>query len=576
MKIIGQKLKNGDIKIIESPIPKIKDGELLVKCRYSVISAGTETNTIKTARKGYFGKAKERPQQVKMVIDTLKSQGPVQTYRAVMKKLEAYSPLGYSCSGKVIEVGKNISKFKIGDLVACGGTSASHSEYIAVPKNLCVKLDLNIDLKQAAYNTLGAIALQGVRQADLRVGETCAVIGLGLIGQLTATLLRASGVRTIGIDINKKTVNIARSNCVDLGIMRNSPGIEQACMNFTDDLGCDAIIITAGTNSLDPVNFAGAIAKKRGKVIIVGAVPTGFDREPNYYKKELELKMSCSYGPGRYDPSYEEKGIDYPAGFVRWTENRNMQAFQRMISEGKINLEFLTTHQFKFDDASEAYHMILGNKENYLGVILEYEHDQLDTYCANKIVVNELINNKKDQKKIGIGFIGAGSYAMNHLIPILRNKKEIIKIGVMTASGHTAISVAERNGFSYSTTDEKVLLSDKNIDALFVATRHDTHFDYALKAIQNGKHLFIEKPLCLNSWQLNQIIDQLNKNYAKKKNNILMVGYNRRYSPAANFIKKRYLNFDCPISVTYRINAGYIAKESWIQDKEVGGGAYYR
>jgi polar amino acid transport system substrate-binding protein len=571
MKLIGQKLKNGEIKIIEAPIPKIKDGEILVKCHYSIISTGTESSTLKTARKGYIGKAKERPQQAKMVIDTLKSQGPVQTYRAVMKKLDAYSTLGYSCSGKIMEIGNNAGHFKIGDWVACGGNTAFHSEYIAVPKNLCVKIGSKIDLKQAAYNTLGAIALQGVRQADLRVGENCAVIGLGLIGQITASILNASGVRTIGVDTNKNMVNIAKSNCLDLGIMRNSPGIIEACMNFTDGLGCDAIIITAASNSLDPINFAGAISKKRGKVIIVGAVPTGFDREPHYYKKELQVKMSCSYGPGRYDPFYEEKGMDYPAEYVRWTENRNMQAFQRLITERKIDLGYLTTHQYKFDSAANAYQMILENKETHLGILLEYEQNENDVGQSKKILIKKNKRKKLSaQKKVGIGFIGAGSYAMNHLIPNLQNHKNIHTIGVMTASGHSGISVAERVGFEYATTDENELISDKQIDAVFIATRHDTHFKYVIKALKNGKHVFVEKPLCLNYTQLDQIVEQLNHNSKNQKITNLMVGYNRRFSPAAKFIKG--LKLSSPISVTYRINAGYIPGESWIQDKEIGGG----
>ena len=312
---ITQKLKTGSICITEVPLPHPKDGYLLVRNHYSLISAGTEGGTVKTARKGYIGKAKERPEQVKQVVRTFKTQGPVQTYRAVMKKLDSYSPLGYSCVGKVIGIGQKVQGFKIGDFVACGGLTASHAEIVSVPVNLCVKLEKDADLKQAAYNTLGAIAMQGVRQAGVRLGETCGVIGLGLIGQLTALLLKASGVRVIGIDVNPAMVETAQAHCTDLALVRTENGAEESIRQFTNGLGCDAVIITAASNSLDPINFAGAICRKRGTVVVVGDVPTGFDREPHFYKKELQVKMSCSYGPGRYDPVYEEKGIDYPAAY---------------------------------------------------------------------------------------------------------------------------------------------------------------------------------------------------------------------------------------------------------------------
>jgi len=351
MQQLAQKLKDGNMKTIEVPWPSLSSGCILVRNHYSLISAGTEGSTVKTARKGLIGKAKERPQQVKQVIDVLKTQGPVQTYRAVMKKLDAYSPLGYSCVGEVIDVAPDITEFQIGDVVACGGLSANHAEIVSVPKNLCVKVNGDVKgerseargdklLKQAAYNTLGAIAMQGVRQADLRLGETCAVIGLGLLGQLSCLFLQASGIRVIGLDVDQSAVKRARENCADLAFALGETGVADSISAFTSGLGCDAVIITAATDSLGPINFAGEIARKKGKVIVSGAVPTGFDRDPYYYRKELDIRMSCSYGPGRYDINYEEKGIDYPAAYVRWTENRNMAAFQELIRKEKINLEF--------------------------------------------------------------------------------------------------------------------------------------------------------------------------------------------------------------------------------------------
>ncbi|MDP3014077.1 MAG: zinc-binding alcohol dehydrogenase, partial [Candidatus Subteraquimicrobiales bacterium] len=347
MQQLAQKLKDGTMKIIEAPMPALGHGMLLVNNCFSLISSGTEGSTVKAARQSLIGKARERPQQVKQVLDVLRTQGVVQTYRAVMKKLDAYSPLGYSCVGEVIGVSPDVNSFQIGDFVACGGLSASHAEVVAVPVSLCVQIPPDTDFKQAAYNTLGAIALQGIRQADLRLGETCAVIGLGLLGQLTCLLFRAAGIRVIGIDVSQAMVDLAAKHSADLAMNRDETGIVEKISAFTQGVGCDAVVIAAATDSLDPINFAGVIARKRGTVVVVGAIPTGFDREPHYYKKELQVRMSCSYGPGRYDPNYEEKGQDYPPGYVRWTENRNMQAFQELIYSKKIDVSFLTTHVFK-------------------------------------------------------------------------------------------------------------------------------------------------------------------------------------------------------------------------------------
>ena len=364
MQQLAQKLKSGEMRILDVPVPELRPGNVLVRNSYSLISAGTEASTVRAARKGYIGKALERPQQFKQVIDTLKShRAPMQTYRAVMKKLDAYSPLGYSC------VGRSDRRCPGRDLfprrrLCC----VRRRRFGATCRNCCRaekslrSLEKDTDLKAAAYNTLGAIALQGVRQAELRLSETCAVIGLGLLGQLTAILLRASGVRVIGIDIAKPMVDIGRQHCVDLALERDQDDIEGAISEFTKGIGCDAVIITAASDSLDPINFAGSICRKRATVIVVGAVPTGFDRDPHYYRKELTVKMSCSYGPGRYDPEYEEKGRDYPVGYVRWTENRNMQAFQDLIHHKKIDLNHLTTHVFDLEDVPKAYDMILNKK----------------------------------------------------------------------------------------------------------------------------------------------------------------------------------------------------------------------
>jgi predicted dehydrogenase/threonine dehydrogenase-like Zn-dependent dehydrogenase len=559
MQQLTQKLKNGKMKIIEVPVPSLQKGQVLVQVYYSLISAGTEGSTVKAARKGYIGKAKERPQQVKQVLDTLVTQGPVQTYRAVMKKLDAYSPLGYSCTGKVIDVAPDVTGFCVGDLVGCGGLSASHAEVISVPVKLCVKLNPDTDLKQAAYNTLGAIAMQGVRQADLRLGETCAVIGLGLLGQITALLLKVSGVRVVGVDINQDMVETGKKHCLDMGLNRNDAGIKEAIIEFANDMGCDSVIITAASSSLDPINFAGAIARKKGNIVIVGAVPTGFDREPHFYKKELTIKMSCSYGPGRYDPAYEDKGIDYPYSYVRWTENRNMMTFQELIYSGQINLNYLTTHCLKLEEAPKAYDMIMDQSEPFIGILIEYNISKQIT--KKQVQINAP---RKKEPAIGIGFIGAGSYAQNHLIPNIPKKNDIQLIGVMTATSTGARSVADRYGFDFCTSEKRDILIHKNINTIFIATRHNTHADFIISSLKAGKHVFVEKPICLTPKELEKIKSAWSPDHK------LMVGYNRRFSPLTKIIKKNIIS--SPMAMTFRINAGHIPQDSWIQDKEIGGG----
>jgi len=557
---LTQKLGSGEMQTQELPLPQLGKGMVMVKNHYSLISAGTEGSTVKAARKSLLGKAQERPQQVKQVLEVLKRQGVVQTYRAVMKKLDAYSPLGYSSAGEVIEVSDDVVDFKVGDFVACAGLGyASHAEVIVVPVNLCVKLNYDADLSQACYNTLGAIALQGVRQADLRLGETCAVIGLGLIGQLACLELKASGVKVVGIDVDPNAVKTADTHCADLALTRNTPGIYDKINEYTNGLGVDAVIIAAATSSLDPVNFAGSIARKRGTVVILGAVPTGFDRDPDYYKKELSLKMSCSYGPGRYDLNYEEKGIDYPAAYVRWTEKRNMEAFQELLSGKTFDLSYLTTHIFKFEDAPQAYDLITNRSEPYLGIVIKYDVEKQQE--KGKILIST--NGKSDE--VNLAFIGAGSYAQGNLLPNLPESSNVIRKGVLTNSGTTSKRVAERFKFEFCTSNEEDIINNPEINTLFVTTRHDSHAKYVIKGLENGKNVFVEKPLCLNIDELIQI-EKLSAETRKS----VMIGFNRRFSPHATLIKNKLGNGR--MSMIYRINAGYIPADSWIQDVEIGGG----
>jgi len=562
MEQLTQQLKSGEIVTRKLPWPQVGAGKILVRNHYSLISPGTEGSTVKAARKNLIGKAMARPQQVRQVVETLKSHGPVQTYRAVMKKLDAYSPLGYSCAGEIIEVGPAVAGFQKGDKVACAGLGyANHAEIVCVPRNLCVKLAPDANLHRACYNTLGAIALQGIRQADPHLGESCAVIGLGLLGQLTCLMLRAGGVKVFGIDIDETAVQIAAKHCCDKAWIRQAPGLHLQIEQENHGLGVDAVIITAGTDSLDPINFAGEIVRKKGRVVVVGAVPTGFERNPHWYRKELELKMSCSYGPGRYDRGYEEAGFDYPFAYVRWTENRSMRAFQELVRSERIHLDYLSTHVFRLDDASKAYHMIVNRSEPFLGVILKYD-------VSRALIQKKIITGRsRPCGKINIAFIGAGSYAQSHLLPYLhKNDNGVVFKAVLTDSGTTSKRVAERFGFEFCTSDPSDIFDNAEINTVFIATRHDSHSEYVKQCLATGKHCFVEKPLCLRPDEL----EAIQQAYEHRPDRHLLVGFNRRFSPHATELKNRLGSG--PFSMMYRINAGTLPKDSWIQDKETGGG----
>ncbi len=563
MEQLTQQLKSGEIVVQELPWPQVGPGMVLVRNHYSLISAGTEGSTVKTARKSLLGKAKERPQQVKQVLDVLRKQGPVQTYRAVAKKLDAYSPLGYSCAGEAIEVGPSVRDIRVGDKVACAGVGyASHAELSCVPRNLCVKLAPDADLRRASYNTLGAIALQGIRQADLRLGESCVVIGLGLLGQLTCLMLRAGGIRVYGVDVDQYAVDIALKHCCDEAWLPASSGLSGRVEYLTGGLGADAVIITAATASLDPINCAGELARKRGRVIVVGAVPTGFDRDPYWYRKELELRMSCSYGPGRYDPQYEEKGRDYPPAYVRWTENRNMSAFQELVHAGKIDLGYLTTHEFSLEEAPKAYDMVVDRSEPFLGIVLRYDTEK---EMRRRRVE---IRSTHGTGRVSIAFIGAGSYAQQNLLPNLPQKNDDVTcIGIMTNSGTTSKRMAERYGFQFCTSEAADILENTDVNTVFIATRHDSHAPYVKSALSAGKHVFVEKPLCLKPEDLDEIEGLYQHAHSALQ---LMVGYNRRFAPHALDLKKHLGT--APLAMLYRVNAGPIPKGSWIQDREIGGG----
>ncbi len=551
------------MELSEVSLPVINENQVLVKNHYSIISTGTEGKTVKDARMSYVGKAKARQKEVKQVIDMAKSQGLKETYRMVMNKLEALAPLGYSCAGEVIDVGDDIVDFKPGDLVACGGAGAYHAEIVAVHKHLCAKVPSGVDMRHAAFTTVAAIAMQGIRQAELKLGENAAVIGLGLVGQLTVQMLNAAGVQTYAIDIDSNPVKLAKDCGATLAIERNRDDLTDIIIRQTHGYGTDAVIITAGTSSLDPVELAGVLCRKKGKIVIVGAVPTGFSR-PNYYKKELDLRMSSSYGPGRYDPVYEEKGIDYPYGYVRWTENRNMQAYLQLLQDKKLQIDKLITHEFKFEEAPQAYQMIVDKSEPFTGIMIKYGTSNTD--LTRKISFSE--NSANQTNKGNVGFIGAGSFAQNMLLPHIKHMGNLV--GVATANGHTSRYVAEKYGFHYATTEADEIFEDKNIDTVFIATRHNLHAPFVVKALQSGKNVFVEKPLAMDETSLEEI-KTVYEAMTPEKRPRLMVGFNRRFAPHIETIRNVFGN-ELPKAVQYRINAGMVAADHWIHDPEIGGG----
>ncbi len=572
MRQLAQKLSDGKPFVLETPEPTLERGEILVRNYYSVVSSGTEGATVRSARKSLVGKALERPKEVKAVLELFRRQGALQTYRAVMKKLDAYSPLGYSSAGKVIAVGEDVVGFAEGDLVACAGVGyANHAEIVAIPQNLCVKLDPQADLRAAAYNTLGAIALQGVRQADLRLGESCAVIGLGIVGALACLLLKASGVKTIGIDVSERAVENVKKAGIESAWTRNDPSLEGRIERITDGLGVDAVIVAAGTSSLDPINFAGKIARKKGRVVVLGAVPTGFDRNPDYYPKELELRMSCSYGPGRYDLNYEEKGVDYPPAYVRWTEKRNMQAFQDLLLAGRVSVDALTSHIFSLEDSPQAYEMILQRTEPFLGVLIQYDVDKEQDRRPFALVSKQSATPRSDVKsRVGYAFVGAGSYAQGSLLPNIPRGSSFRPVGVLTRSGSTSKRVAEKFGFEFCASQPRDIFENDEIDVAFVATRHNLHASFVLEALKNRKHVFVEKPLCLTLDEFCLIKEEYERQAQTENAPKLMVGFNRRFAPLAIELKKR--TTDAPMSIVYRVNSGFIPANTWIQDPEIGGG----
>jgi predicted dehydrogenase/threonine dehydrogenase-like Zn-dependent dehydrogenase len=564
MKQVIQDLRSHELRVADVPPPVAQRGRVLVRTAASLISAGTERMAVEMGKRSLLGKAKERPDLVKQVIQKAQNEGIRSTLTAVLAKLDSVTVLGYSAAGIVIGVGDDVTEFRAGDRVACAGAGyASHAEVLSVPRNLCVRLPDSVDFESGAFGTLGAIALQGLRLANPTLGESCVVIGLGLIGQLTVQLLKANGCRVFGIDPDAQRVALARQLGANDGCAPNDSA-RQKVSEWTRGRGADAVLITAATSSNQPVEMAGEISRLKGRVVAVGLVGLDVPRDL-YYHKELSLQVSMSYGPGRYDPEYEERGHDYPFAYVRWTEGRNIEAFLDLVAEKRINLAPLITHQFQIDDAERAYQLITGAaKEPYLGIVLRYDTER-EMEKRISFVANQT-RTSAPEKGVRVGFIGAGNYAKRYLLPNFEAEGAQFQT-IATATGISARQVGEKYGFRQCVSGAAEVLDDEDANLIVIATRHDTHAELARRALERGHHVFVEKPLALNDEELEGVLKA-----AADSDRRLMVGFNRRFSPSAREAKEFFKGVQAPLSINYRVNAGRIPRDNWIQDPREGGG----
>ena len=561
MKQVLQNRKTGRPFVGEVPVPALQRGRLLVRTVSSLISAGTERMAVELVSKGLVNEARQRPDLVKAVVAKVKSEGLLNTFASVRDKMEASTTLGYSAAGVVTAVAEDVTEFQIGDRVACAGVGfASHAEVLSVPKNLCVHLPENVGFDSGAFGTLGAIALQGVRLAEPTLGESVVVIGLGLVGQLTVQLLKANGCRVFGLDLDPARVQLAIELGADDAALSNDESAK-AIEVWTRGRGADAVLITAATESNGPVELAAKISRLKGRVIIVGMTGLNIPRQP-FFSRELSLVISMSYGPGRYDPEYEERGNDYPLPYVRWTEKRNIEAFLELIGSGKLNVTKLISHRFQIDDAERAYQLISGNvAEPYLGVLLNYDPE---AEVARRVTLNS--QPRTVDKAITLGVIGAGGYVPAMLLPHFKTAGVNFR-SIATASGVSAHDVGKRFGFTYAVSSAEEVLDEQDVNLVVVGTRHDLHASLAAQALRRNKHVFVEKPLALNDVELDDVLEAAAASTGK-----LMVGFNRRFSPLARQAKDFFSERDAPLSILYRVNAGRVPKEHWIQNENEGGG----
>ncbi len=566
MKQIVEDYNSGVVRLVDTPSPLARAGSVLVSCRRSLISTGTEKAMIEVAGKSLLGKALARPDWVKQVIDKVRSDGLLETYRQARARLDMPVPLGYSAAGVVLEVGAGVTGFSVGDRVACAGPLyAAHAEVLCVPRNLCVQVPSGLSFDEACYAMLGAIALNAVRLAEPQLGERVAVIGLGLLGLLGVQMLRAAGCRVIGIDVSSGKLELARTLGATQAVLADQAA--GAVADFTGNLGVDSTLLFASADNSKPVEQAADITRERGKVVVPGLVKLELPRK-TFFEKELQLVVPHAGGPGSGDPTYESRGYDIPLPLVRWTEGRNLAAFLELVADGRVGVAPLTTHRFPIERCLEAYRLLKGEADippEPIGILLTYPEES-KAAASTVVSLRAEAASTTESGKIGVGLIGSGLFTRGVFLPLLENSKSTYLRGVATASGVSSRHAAEKAGFEYCTTDYRELLADPLVTAVVVTTRHDLHAGMASEVLAAGKHVFVEKPLALNEEGLRKVVAA----WRSGPSRILMVGFNRRFAPATRQLIARLGSG--PSVIHCRINAGAVPANSWTQDESEGGG----
>jgi predicted dehydrogenase/threonine dehydrogenase-like Zn-dependent dehydrogenase len=577
MKQVLQDARTGEVTVEEVPSPQLLPGCLLVRIAASVVSAGTERASSEFAKKNLLQKAKSRPDLVRDVIGKAQRDGILSAIHAVRSRLDQPQPPGYSSAGTVLGVSEGVNDLQTGDRVACAGAGfAVHAEIACIPRLLAARIPMcesgYISFDQAAFATLGAVALHGIRTSQAEIGDIVAVIGLGLMGQITVQLLKAAGCRVVGMDIDDSRTALAHERGAEF-VASSASTLRELCAEISRGAGVDSVIITAETSSSEPVNLAGDVARDRAIIVAVGTVGMDIGRKA-YYEKELDFRISRSYGPGRYDSVYEQKGRDYPIGYVRWTENRNMEAFLQLVAERKIDMGSLITHRFPVEEAGRAYELISSRThERYLGVVIQYPEDVNESATLSLVQGqrNEGMRSRLPVKQLAVGILGAGGFALSTLIPAMKASAITSLVSVCTATGSHAQHAASKFGFQSSTTNENDVLQNPKVNTVVVATRHHLHAAQVIAALGAGKHVFCEKPLCLTEEDL-CAIGRAYLRIEPPERSAFMVGFNRRFAPMIVRMKSFLSSVSEPLSLHYRVNAGHLPKDHWINDREQGGG----
>jgi predicted dehydrogenase len=574
MKQIAQNYRSGELAVLDVPAPACRPGGVLVRSLYSLISTGTEMMKVSEASMSMVGMARARPDQVKKILDQVQQQGVVTTYKKVMNKLDSYTPLGYSLCGVVTDVGAGAEEFKAGQLVACAGNEqALHAEYNWVPVNLCAAVPDGVDPRHAAFATVASIAMHGVRRAETQLAETAAVIGLGLIGQLVVRLLTASGVRVVGIDPVPARCRLAEKGGADLG---GSPddldGILTRLAAITSGRGADHVFLAAGGNTNGPVEAAVKLARDRARIIDIGKMKLDLPWNA-YYEKELDVRFSRSYGPGRYDPRYEIDGIDYPAGYVRWTEKRNLESFLDLVARGQLDVTTLIDGVFPFEDAAQAYGDLKDGTLKAVGVLLEYPVPADGAPRPSTRLVRTAVREQAApgvRHDLALGFVGAGNYATSMLLPRLARMDGVDLRHVATTKSLSAVNAQQKFGFTTASTDTDSVFEDESLDAIFVVTRHATHAKLVCRALEAGKAVYVEKPLALTCEEA----DEIERTIAETGNDRLMTGFNRRFAPLLGSMRSGFGPGAATASMRYLVNAGALATGSWYLDESAEGSRF--